>query len=66
MQLEKIDIKDKPFLTIEEASNLFNIGRHKIRSLTASDDCPYILYVGNKGLIKRKEFEEFLSKSYSI
>ena len=66
MQVEKIDIKDKPFLTIEEASALFNIGRHKIRSLISSDDCPYILYVGNKGLIKRKEFEKFLTTSFSI
>lgn len=63
---EKVEIKDKPLLTIEEASMLFNVGRHKIRELTASDTCPYILYVGNKGLIKRKEFEAFLSKSYSI
>lgn len=29
-------------------------------------DCPFVLYVGTKKLIKRKEFEEYISQSLII
>lgn len=64
--LNKPDIKDKPTLTIEEASSLYNIGEHKLRKLTDSDTCPFVLYVGRKRLIKRKQFEDYLAKIFSI
>ena len=65
-QLEKPQIKDKPLLTIEEATFLYNIGEHKLRELTDSDNCSFVLYVGRKRLIKRKQFDDYLSKSFSI
>ena len=64
--MEKPQIKDKPTLTIEEAANLYNIGEHKLRELTDQDNCPFVLYVGRKRLIKRKQFDDYLSKSFSI
>ena len=45
---EKLDIKDKPTLTIEEAAALYNIGEHKLRELTDADTCSFVLYVGRK------------------
>lgn len=60
------DIKDKPMLTIEEAAMLYNIGEHKLRELTNSDDCSFVLYVGRKRLIKRKQFDEYIARSFSI
>ena len=64
--MEKPQIKDKPTLTIEEAACLYNIGEHKLRELTDSDNCCFVLYVGRKRLIKRKQFDDYLSKSFSI
>ena len=29
-------------------------------------DCPFVLYVGTKKLVKRKEFEEYISQSLII
>ena len=64
--MEKPQIKDKPTLTIEEAAWLYNIGESKLRELTDSDNCSFVLYVGRKRLIKRKQFDDYLSKSFSI
>lgn len=63
---EKPDIKDKPTLTIEEAAALYNIGEHKLRELTDADTCSFVLYVGRKRLIKRKQFDDYIAKSFSI
>lgn len=64
--IEKPQIKDKPTLTIEEAASLYNIGEHKLRELTNNDSCNFVLYVGRKRLIKRKQFDDYLAKSFSI
>ena len=64
--MERPPIKDKPTLTIEEAACLYNIGEHKLRELTGSDNCSFVLSVGRKRLIKRKQFDDYLSKSFSI
>ena len=64
--IEKPHIKDKPTLTIEEAASLYNIGEHKLRELTDNDSCNFVLYVGRKRLIKRKQFDDYLAKSFSI
>lgn len=63
---EKIPLWEKPNLTIEEAASLYNIGEHKLRELTDSDACAFVLYVGRKRLIKRKQFEDYIDKSFSI
>jgi len=64
--MAKPELKDKPTLTIEEAAALYSIGQHKLREMTETDDCNFILYVGRKRLIKRKQFDEFIARSFSI
>ena len=63
---DKIALSQKSLLTLEEASAYFNIGVCKMRELTNDENCPYVLWNGSKRLIKRKPFEEFLYRSYSI
>ena len=63
---KEVPIWEKTTLSIDEAAKLTHIGVGKIRTLTNSDDCPFVLWVGNKRLIKRKRFEEFLDKQFSI
>ena len=65
---EKYEIRlcERPTLTVEEAAALYNIGEHKLRDLTEQDSCPYVLYVGRKRLIKRKQFDDYIAKAFSI
>ena len=56
----KVEIKDKLNLTIEEAAAYSNIGICKLKELVKMPNCPFVLYVGKKKLIKRKEFEKYI------
>lgn len=58
--------KEKAYLTLYEASKIYNIGIGKLRKMSNEKKCPYVLFVGNKRLIKRKIFEEYMDKAYSI
>ena len=61
-----VPIHLKTTLSIREAAAYSNIGINKIDSLLRSPNCSFVLYVGSKKLVKRKEFEEFLHKSLMI
>lgn len=39
---------------------------NKIDSMLREPNCPFVLYVGTKRLVKRKEFEVFLSEKLVI
>ena len=56
----------KVTLTIWEAAEYSNIGINKIDSLLRTPNCPFVLYVGTKKLVKRKEFEQFISQKLII
>lgn len=66
IKVDNVPLWEKSNLTIDEAAVYFNIGTKKLRAMTESESCPYVLWIGNKRLIKRKEFEEYLRKTYSI
>jgi excisionase family DNA binding protein len=53
-------------LTIREAAAYSNIGINKIENMLKEPKCDFVLYVGNKKLVKRKEFEQYISKSSEI
>ena len=57
----EIPIYEKSNLTLEEAACYFNIGINKLRELSDDKNCTFVLWVGNKRLIKRKLLEEYLS-----
>lgn len=63
---KKIPVYEKITLTIPEAAEYTNIGMNKIASLLRQPNCPFVLYVGNKKLVKRKEFESYISKQLVI
>ena len=65
-QRMSIPICEKVTLTIKEASEYSNIGVNKIESLLKSPRCSFVLYVGRKKLVKRKEFEKFIATSVEI
>ena len=50
----------KMTLTIKEAAEYSNIGINKIDSMLRTPNCPFVLFVGAKKLVKRVEFEEYI------
>lgn len=62
----KVPIYLKVTLTIKEAAEYSNIGINKIENLLRQPNCPFVLYVGTKKLVKRKEFETFISQKLII
>ena len=61
-----VPVWEKANLTLEEAAAYYGIGINKLRALTDTDRCPYVLWVWNKRLIKRKAFEKYLESLYSV
>lgn len=57
---------EKSNLTLEEASAYSGIGINKLRELSNDNKCPFVLWVGSKRLIKRKLFDAYIEKMYSI
>ena len=60
---EKVPIHLKYNLTKEEAAEYFNIGINHLGTLLAEPDCPFVLFVGTKKLIKRKKLEEYIDST---
>lgn len=65
-KITEVEIKDKLNLTFEEAAVYSNIGINKLRSLADNPSCPFVLYIGNRKVIKRKEFERYLDRVNEI
>lgn len=63
---KEIPIWEKSNLTLEEASLYSGIGINKLRQLTNDSNCKFVLWVGSKRLIKRKMFDSYIEKTYSI
>lgn len=63
---EVVPLWEKANLTIEEAAQYSNIGQNKISELLRNPRCSFVLYVGKKKLVKRKEFERFIENSIEI
>ena len=61
-----VPIKDKLNLTIEEAAAYSNIGICKLQEIARDPNCPFVLYIGRKKLIKRKEFEKYIDNSLEL
>lgn len=63
---ESVPIHLKLTLSIKEASEYSNIGINKIDAMLKQPNCPFVLYVGSKKLVKRKEFEAHISSKLII
>ncbi len=61
-----IPIWEKAMLTKQEAALYSNIGINKLEEMLKVPNCPFVLYVGKKKLIKHREFEEYLSEQIEI
>ena len=61
-----VPIHLKMTLTAREAAEYSNIGINKIDSMLRSPNCPFVLFVGTKKLVKRRDFEQYISRTMAI
>ena len=64
--MKEIPIWEKSNLSLEEAAAYSGIGINKLREINNEDRCKFVLWVGNKRLIKRSLFDQFIEQAYSI
>ena len=65
-QVTSLPIDRKMLLSIREAAEYSNIGINKIDELLKQPNCPFVLYVGTRKLVKRRTFEEFIEGRVAI
>lgn len=66
-QKESVPIPQKLLLTVDEAVEYSNIGISKIYELMKNPLCSFVIHVGSKKrLIKRKEFEKYISQNIEL
>lgn len=63
---ESESLKDKYMLTIKEAAFYFNIGTKKMRRIAEDNLGNVAVFCGNRFLIVRPKFEEFILNSSEI
>lgn len=62
-----IPVWERYLLTVCEAAQYYHIGEKKIRTMIdVYKESEFVLFVGNKALIKRKQFEDFLDKATTV
>lgn len=58
--VKEVPIWEKSNLSLEEAAAYSGIGVNKLRELTNEKNCRFVLWVGNKRLIKRRLFDQYI------
>ena len=67
MRTNEIPDWEKYMLTLREAAEYFHIGEKKMRQIVDDNlDANFLLESGNRIMIKRKLFEEYLDKASVI
>ena len=63
---QEVPIHEKLLLTIKEAAIYSNIGINRIDSMLREEGCPFVLFVGSKKLVKRRDFEAYLAERFAV
>ena len=63
---QDVPIWEKSNLTLEEAAAYSGIGINKLREMSDSKDCTFVLWNGTKRLLKRRRLDEHLDRLFSI
>jgi len=65
-KLELVPIWHRSTLSVDEAVAYSGIGRDKLLELSNLPECEFVLWCGNRRLIKRRKLEEYIAKAYSL
>ena len=60
---DTVPIHQKLNLTLKEAAEYSNIGINRLTIMLTEPNCPFALFIGNKKLIKRKVFEDYINSN---
>lgn len=61
-----VPLGEKYLLTVKEAAIYFNIGQKKMRRIAEDYIGDLAIFCGNRYLIKRKKFEDFIDKTSGL
>lgn len=65
-KMTAVPLWERATLSLEEASAYTGIGINKLRRMSDEKNCDYLIWVGNRRMLKRRKLEEFLERSYSV
>lgn len=63
---KEVPLWEKMNLTLDEAAKLTGVGVNRLREISDREDCVFVLWVGNKRLLKRKKLEEYLDQQKCV
>ena len=63
MKKDKLPVSEKYTLSVVEAAQSFGIGVKKMRRLAEDNMGVFAVYCGNRYLVIRSKFEEYLQKT---
>ena len=63
---QEVELWNKVLLTLPEASKLSGIGINRLRQICLSPDANFIIWIGDRKMIKRSKFIEYLEAAYSL
>ena len=63
---QKVPLAQKELLTLREAAAYTGIGINRLRRMSDDEDCSFVLWVGSKRMLKRRELEQYLAEAYSV
>ena len=66
MKQDEVPIQEKLLLTIKEAALYSNIGINRIDAMLREEGCPFVLFVGSRKLVTRREFENYISERFVV
>lgn len=64
--MRELELNEKYMLTVKEAAAYFNIGIKKVRRLAEDNIGIFAVYCGNRYMIIRSKFEEYLLENQTI
>ena len=65
-KMEAVPLWERTLLTFPEAAVLSGIGINKLRDIAKDPACDFIIWIGDRKMIKREKLKEYLLNAYSL
>ena len=65
-KMNLVPVWERVTISLEEAAAYSGIGVRKLREMTDLPGCKYVIWVGNRRMIKRRVFHEYLDSVFSV
>lgn len=60
---KEVPIWEKSNLTLEEATAYSGVGINKLREISDDKNCDFVLWIGTKRLLKRRQLDRYLEQA---